>query len=367
MPSAHPAERLGDNRRCPEIGDSRPEEGDVAVKFGVAHGNAPASRSLEIMRAAEEAKFDQFWMFDSHVIWQECYSVLGWLIGVSRSETMEFGTLVTNPISRDATVTASAFATLAEISGDRVICGIGRGDSVVRVMKRKPAKLADVEHAVNLIRTLTSGGKVDLEGVEVEMDWARAKVPIYIAGYGPRALTLAGRLADGVVFQIADPFFIEWGLQFVRQGASEAGRDPAEIVIHCSAATFVSDDMDEAREQTRWFPALVGNHVADVLRHHDAQELPQALFDYVHDRPTYDYRQHGHQGAEHSKYVPDAICDRFCVLGTEEQCEAKLRELAGLGVSEFNIYPYIPNLLETIDLYGRRIAPRINAEVTARR
>jgi len=218
-----------------------------------------------------------------------------------------------------------------------------------------------------VIRTLSSGEKMTLEGVEVEMDWAKAKVPIYIAGYGPRALTLAGKVGDGVVFQVADPYFIEWGMQFVRQGAAEAGRDPSEIVVHCSTATYISDDMDEARERTRWFPALVGNHIADILRHHDMQELPDDLFAYVHDRPEYDYRQHGHPGADHSKYVPDAICDRFCVLGTEQECEAKLRELAGLGVSEFNIYPYIPNLLETIDRYGRTIVPGMNAGAPAGR
>jgi probable F420-dependent oxidoreductase len=263
-------------------------------------------------------------------------------------------------------VTASAFATLAEITGNRVICGIGRGDSSVRVMKRKPANLAALEHTVNLIRTLTQGDKLTLDGVDVELDWAKANVPIYIAAYGPRALTLAGRLGNGVVFQVADPFFIEWGMQFVRQGATEAGRDPAEIVVHCSAATYVTDDLDEARERTRWFPALVGNHVADVLRYHDAQNLPPELFEYVQERPKYDYLEHGHPGADHSKYVPDAICDRFCVIGDEEACTAKLRELASIGVSEFNIYPYIPNLLETIDLYGRKIAPAINAEVPAR-
>jgi probable F420-dependent oxidoreductase len=318
------------------------------MKFGVAHGNSPASRSLEIMRAAEDAGFDQFWMYDSHVIWQDCYSVLGWLIAQSRSDTMQFGTLVTNPVSRDPSVTASAFATLAEITGDRMICGIGRGDSVVRLMKRKPAKLADLEHAVEVIRTLSSGRTMELEGVETHMDWASAKVPVYIAAYGPRALTLAGKQGDGVIFQTADPYFIEWGMQFVRQGAAEAGRDPSEITVHCSAATYISDDLDEAREKTRWFGALVGNHIADTLRHHDKDDLPDALFQYVHNRPEYDYYQHGHPGADHSKYVPDDIIDRFCVLGTEQECEAKLLELAALGVSEFNIYPYIPNLLETV-------------------
>ena len=83
--------------------------------------------------------------------------------------------------------------------------------------------------------------------------------------------------------------------------------------------------------------------------------FPPALYEYVHDATEYDYLQHGHPGADHGKYVPDAICDRFCVLGTERAIEAKLRDLADLGVSEFNIYPYIPNLLETIDVYGRRI------------
>jgi probable F420-dependent oxidoreductase len=335
------------------------------VKFGVAHGNAPAARTLEIMRAAEDAGFHQFWMYDSHVIWQDCYSVLGWLIGNSRSDTMQFGTLVTNPVTRDPTVTASAFATLAEITGNRMICGIGRGDSVVRVMKRKPANLAEVEHAIDVIHRLTAGETIRLGDVDVVLDWAGSRVPVYVAGYGPRALTLAGRVGDGVIFQVADPYFIAWGLQWVRQGAEQAGRDPAEITIHCSSATFISSDLDEARERTRGVPALVGNHIADVLRHHDPGDLPPALFDYVHDRTAYDYRQHGHPGAEHGKYVPDEIVDRFCVLGTEEACAARLRELAALGVSEFNIYPYIPNLLETIDVYGRRIGPAVNAALSA--
>jgi probable F420-dependent oxidoreductase len=335
------------------------------MKFGVAHGNAPASRTLEIMRAAEDAKFDQFWMYDSHIIWQDCYSVLGWLVGNSRSDTMQFGTLVTNPVSRDPTVTASAFATLAEITGNRAICGIGRGDSVVRVMKRKPAKLADLEHAIDVVHTLTAGETMELEGVDVQIEWAGSRVPVYVAAYGPRALTLAGKVGDGVIFQVADPYFIEWGLQFVRRGAAEAGRDISEITIHCSTATYISGDQDEARERTRWFPALVGNHIAEVLEHHKAENLPPALDEYIQARTQYDYLQHGHPGADHSKYVPDEITDRFCVNGTEEQIEAKLRDLAALGVSEFNIYPYIPNLLETIDVYGRRIVPNVNAALSA--
>lgn len=328
------------------------------MKFGASHGNSPATRSLEILRALEAADFDQYWSFDSHVIWQDYCTQLGWLIAQSRSDRMEFGTCVTNPVTRDPTVSASVFATMNQLTGGRMICGIGRGDSSVRVMKRRPANLAYVEEAIEIIRTLGSGQPMQIDGVDVHLEWAEGKVPIYVAGYGPKALRLAGRVGDGVIFQVADPFFIEWGMGFVREGAEAAGRDPDDIVVHCAAAAYISDDLDEARNQVRWFPALVANHIADVLRHHDPDVVPDYVAEYLKARPEYDYTQHGHRGADHSKYVPDEICDRFCVIGTVEESAAKVRELASIGVSEFNIYPYIPNVEEVIEIYGREIVPQ---------
>jgi probable F420-dependent oxidoreductase len=331
------------------------------MKFGVSHANSPASRSLEILRAAEDAGFDQFWLFDSHIIWQECYSKLGWLIGQSRSDRMEFGLAVTNPVTRDPAVTASGFATLNQITGGRMICGIGRGDSSVRVTERKPANLAAVEEAIRQVRTLGSGQPMAIDGVDVHIDWAEGPVRVYLAGYGPKALRLAGRVADGVIFQVADPFFIEWGMQHVRAGADEVGRDPSEIVIHCATATYISDDRDDARDQTRWFHALVGNHVADILRHHDPDVLPDYIAEYVAARGDYDYRHHATRGHDHAEYVPDEICDRFSVIGSVEECAAKVQALADIGVSEFNIYPYVPDLDDVLATYGREIVPTMRA------
>jgi probable F420-dependent oxidoreductase len=329
------------------------------MKFGVSHANSPASRSLEILRAAEDAGFQQCWLFDSHIIWQECYSKLGWLIAQSRDDKMEFGLDVTNPVTRDPTVTASGFATLNQITGGRMICGIGRGDSSVRVAKRRPAKLADVEEAIKQIKTLGSGQPMELDGVEVQIEWAQGPVQVYMAGYGPKALRLAGRAADGVLFQVADPFFIEWGMQHVRAGAEEVGRDPNELVIHCATATYISDDLAQARNETRWFPGLVGNHVADVLSHHDPSVLPDYIAEYVKARGEYDYRHHATRGHDHADYVPDEICDRFSVIGTVEECLAKVQMLADLGVSEFNIYPYVPDLDGLLATYGREIVPKL--------
>lgn len=332
------------------------------MKFGVSLGDAPHQKSLGLLRAAERSNFDQIWVWDSHIIWQEAYSLMGWLIGESENDKLEWGTCVTNPVTRDPMVVGSAFATLNQITGGRVICGIGRGDSSVRVIKRRPSNLAGLEAAVNTIHAVGTGEKfLTEEGTEAQMPWAGGGTRVYVAGYGPKALRLAGRVGEGVIFQIADPFVIEWGMQHVRAGAEEAGKDPDDIVIHCATATFISDDKAKAIEETRWFPAVVGNHIADVLRHHDPEGLPDELIDFVKERGEYDYREHAEQGTEHSKYISDDIVERFCVIGDDDEIRAKLKVLADLGVSEFNIYPHVADIEGVLEYYGRTFAPDFRA------
>jgi len=332
------------------------------MKFGISFGDAPVSRSLELVQLAEESGFDQAWSWDSHVLWSEVYTLLGYL--AAKTERLELGTCVTNPRTRDATVLASAFATLKQASGGRrVICGIGKGDSSVRLMRRSPAKLADLERTIDVVRELGRGNPVEIDGVPVQITWTEGGFPIYVAAYGPNALRLAGRKGDGVIFQIADPFFVEWAMQFVREGAEEAGRDPAEIVVHCAILSYVSDDLAEAREQCRWYPAMVGNHIADVLRYHAPAEIPPELRGYVERRPDYDYRVHAEQGTEHSTYVPDEIVDRFCVIGDAEATIAKLEHLRSLGVGEINLYPHVAGFESVVETYGREIVPALRAAV----
>jgi probable F420-dependent oxidoreductase len=332
------------------------------MKFGVSLGDAPHTKSLGLLRAAERAEFDQIWVWDSHIIWQEAYSLMGWLIGQSENDKLEWGTCVTNPVTRDPMVVGSAFATLNQITGGRVICGIGRGDSSVRVINRRPSNLAALEAAVETIHRVGTGEKFETEeGTEAQMPWAGGGTRVYVAGYGPKALRLAGRVGEGVIFQIADPFVIEWGMQHVRAGAEEVGRNPDDLVVHCATATYISDDLEEAREQTRWFPAVVGNHIADVLRHHDPDGLPDELISFVANRGDYDYREHAEPGTEHSKYISDDIVDRFCVIGDEARIRERLRELEGLGVSEFNIYPHVDGIEDLIERYGREFAPEFRA------
>jgi alkanesulfonate monooxygenase SsuD/methylene tetrahydromethanopterin reductase-like flavin-dependent oxidoreductase (luciferase family) len=184
---------------------------------------------------------------------------------------------------------------------------------------------------------------------------------MWVAGYGPKALAVAGRVGDGVIIQLADPQIVQWIMETARASAEEAGRDPAALKCHVCAPSHISDDIADAREQVRWFPAMVSNHVMDLVeRYGFDSEIPEALTEYVKARKFYDYKDHSRVGAKHGEFVTDEICDRFCVLGTAEQAAAKLRELESVGVDHFNIYLMTHNQEETLEAYGRDIIPQFS-------
>jgi probable F420-dependent oxidoreductase len=314
------------------------------------------ARIIALTRQAEAAGFTYGWIFDSHILWQEPYPLLT-LMAVN-TERMRLGTCVTNPAVRDATVTASLLATLSRISGGRIDLGIGRGDSSRRVMGKKPTTLARLEETVRVVRELCAGRKVEYEGRQIQLTWANAGVPpVWIAGYGPKALRCAGRIADGVILQFADPHLIKWCLGFVREGAEEAGRDFSSIRVMSAAPVWVSDDLAKARNQVRWFPALVSNHVVDLIARYDPKELPQELTAYVRDRKGYDYLHHAEVGSENAEFVSDDVVDRFSIVGTAQEHIRRLKELSDIGVTQFNIYLMSGDEEKTVEIYGREIIP----------
>lgn len=336
------------------------------LKFGIVSLFPPAASALDKMRLAERLEFDTFWICDSHVIWNECYSQLGWLLGKSQSDRLLFGTMVTNPVSRDPIVVASAFATLQDLSGGRMLCGIGRGDSAVRVLKRRPATVAATEHAVQVIRTLAAGESMEIDERPVQIEWATGeRVPVYVAAYGPRMLEVAGRVGDGVIIECVDLHYIAWALEHVRRGALQAGRDPSELAVICSTSTFVSDDLKRARDEVRPLGSVVGNHVAEVLRNSGPDSMPAELAAYVANRPEYDYLKHVHKGEEHSSYVPDDIIDRLCLIGPPERCIEKLKRLMELGVTHVNLYAQTADFEANMETYAADIIPRLREPALA--
>jgi len=236
--------------------------------------------------------------------------------------------------------------------------GIGRGDSSRRVMGKKPTTLERLEETVRVIRDLCASKKIEYEGREIQMTWATGGVPpVWIAGYGPKALRCAGKIGDGVILQFADPHLIKWCLGFVREGAKEAGRDPSKIRIMSAAPVWVSDDLKKAREQVRWFPALVSNHVVDLVSRYKPEELPPELTGYVRDRKGYNYLHHAEVGSSNAEFVSDDVVDRFAIVGPAKEHVRRLKELEAIGVTQFNIYLMSGDEEQTVDVYGKQIIP----------
>ena len=335
---------------------SRKAAKEKRMKFGITlKPDISVDRIVALTQQAEAAGFEYGWIFDSHVLWKEPYPLLTLMANATRK--MRLGPCVTNPAVRDLTVTASLFATLNLISGGRMELGIGRGDSSRRVLGKKPVTPAELERAVVTFRDLTAGQEVQYEGQPARLTWATGSPPVWIAGYGPKVLSLAGRTANGVILQFADPDLISWCLGFVRQGAKEAGRDPKSVEIMAAAPVWVSDDLALARQRVRWFPALVSNHVVDLISRYKPEELPASLTSYVQDRAGYDYQHHAEVGSDNARFVSDEVVDRFCLVGPVEAHREKLRKLAEVGVTQFNIYLMCGDEEQTLEIYKREVLP----------
>jgi probable F420-dependent oxidoreductase len=333
------------------------------LTFGVTVlPDPPSSRFFELVELAEQHGFEYAWTYDSHILWQESYATLP--LAAARTRKIKLGHFVTNPGIRDPTITASWYATMQDLSNGRMVMGIGRGDSSRRVVGLKPVRVAEFEARCRMIKDLMNGRKVEWNEKELELSWARKElpeIPMWIAGYGPKALAVAGRVGDGVIIQLADPVIIQWIMDTARKAAEEVGRDPSELKCIVGAPSHISDDLAEAREQVRWFPAMVSNHVMDLIEKYGWEsEIPEALTDFVKARKFYDYKDHSRVGAAHGEFVTDEICDRFCVLGTAEQAADKLRELEAVGVDQFNIYLMTHNQEETLAVYGDQIIPQFS-------
>ncbi|HUC32252.1 MAG TPA: TIGR03842 family LLM class F420-dependent oxidoreductase, partial [Ilumatobacteraceae bacterium] len=281
------------------------------------------------------------------------------------------GPMVTNPATRDWTVTASIFATLNEMYGNRTVCGIGRGDSAVRVTNGAPTTLATLRDSVHVIRELANGRAVEYKGQELRLPWAtKSSLEMWVAAYGPKALALTGEVGDGFILQLADLSIAEWTINAVRAAAKAAGRDPDSITICVAAPAYVTSSGDDAvahaREQCRWFGGMVGNHVADIVsRYGDEAPVPKALTDYIKGRQGYDYNEHGQAGNVHTQFVPDEIVDRFCIVGPPEVHIERMRALQALGVDQFSIYLQHDDKDHTLQAYGEKVLPAVAEHVRA--
>src|SRR5690554_120296 len=264
------------------------------MDFGaVLQTNPPAARTVQLAKLAETHGFSHVWTFDSHLLWQEPYVIYSRIL--AETDKIMVGPMVTNPATRDWTVTASVYATLNEMYGNRTICGIGRGDSAVRVTNGAPTTLKTLRESIHVIRELANSRPVEYNGATLQFPWSvGSKLDVWVAAYGPLALKLTGEVGDGFILQLADVDIAKWMIKTVRDAAEQAGRDPMSIKFCVAAPMYIGDDWEHMRDQCRWFGGMVGNHVADIVaKYGTGGAIPQALTDYIQGRESYDYNEHG--------------------------------------------------------------------------
>ena len=341
------------------------------MDFGVVlQTTPPSARVIDLAKKAETYGFSHVWAFDSHILWQEPYVIFSQILAETRNVIV--GPMVTNPATRDWTVTASTYATLNEMYGNRTVCGIGRGDSAVRLTNGAPSTLKTLRESIHVIRELANGRSAPYNGSEIRFPWAsKSRCEMWVAAYGPKALALTGEIGDGFILQLADPSIAEWTMAAVRDAALALGRAASDVTMCVAAPAYVTDGTPEhlayARDQLRWFGGMVGNHVADLVgRYGQGSDLPVALTDYIKDRQGYDYNEHGQTGNTHTTFVPDEVIDRFCIIGPVEEHVRRLRELEALGVDQFAVYLQHDAKDETLRAYGESVIPAIAEAVKAK-
>lgn len=330
---------------------------EFAITF---KGDISPKRTVALVRQAEVAGFTYGWFFDSHVLWRECYATMA--MAMEHTQTMRFGPCVTNPGVREWSVAASLFATLAQQSGGRFDMGVGRGDSSRRILGKKPLNMETMAEFCNAVKGMIRGDTVhyDDEGKDVQLPWADGyEMPVWVAAYGPKALKAAGEVGDGLIIQLADPWLVKYFADQAIAAGKAAGRDMSNYKVMSAAPVWVGD-MDKARTQTRWFPAMVGNHVADIVEKYGkdgGSDIPARLTEYIEGRKGYDYRHHADKDADHLGFIKDEIVDSFGVLGSVEKHVEKLKELEAAGVTQFNVYLMCGEEERMVAEYAEHVLP----------
>lgn len=303
------------------------------MKFGVGlFPTEPLPAMVHLAKVSESLGFSHLWVGDSHLIWREAYVTLAAAaLGTSR---VILGTGVTNVLTRDPSVVASAFATLQEAFPGRLVLGVGLGDSAVETMGRKPARLADFELALRRIRALMAGRDVETATGTLRLKHGvHDRIPVYIAASGPKMLELAGRIADGVIILVGvDPAGVHQALEKIRVGARAAARklEDLDLVLWVPCAVAERD----ARQ-------AVKAHVARALAHplpFPLRPEEQRVLEEI--RRAYNYYQHMEHRASQAAVVPDWLVDKFALAGTVAEVRAGVDRLRDSGLKQIAIVPY---------------------------
>ncbi len=316
---------------------------------------------MEAAKHMDQGGYDRLWSVDSQMLWEDAY-VYG-AYALEHTTQIQFGSAVSNPITRHYSVSASAMATLGALYPGRAILGIGRGDSAVRTLGYRPMATGKIRAVLEKTKGLLRGETVEEEGEEVLLRWLRQenRVPLMYGATGPRNLAIGGAVADIVMLQVGThPAAVSWAIKHVHAGARGASRNPDDVEISLLCGMWVSDDRKESRDASRWAASSAANHLEDVSRAGSGGDMPQELQDVLKvQRDQYDYYAgHLDSTADHSGYLSDEMIDAFSINGPVDDCLEQIEVLRDLGVTEISA-AYLNGHIGQIDRVAQEIIPKV--------
>jgi len=321
--------------------------------------NRPLNDFVDWIAMADELGFGGVWVADSQSVFRDAFMALTLFATCTRR--MQLATGVTNITTRHPAVLAHSFATLDELSGGRAVLGIGVGESAVFNIGRKPARLKELEQAITVLRALLNGEPARYDGADIRVNWPPRKIPVVIACTGPKSLQLAGRIADGVLFQVGSaPELVRYAKRNIALGAAQAGRDPAAVKLYQRLACAVADDREQVRSEARGYASVAAGTIYSAIPRAD---IPAALWQDLHNmKEAYDYQQHGRMDAKHAELITDRVLDAVAIAGTAEEAVPRFRQLVELGVENFVLPVATRNPGEVIRTLAEQVLPRLTPD-----
>lgn len=330
------------------------------LKFGVSIiGNEPVPKIVSQAKLAEELGYHSFWFADSQLLCRELYvSLTACAVATSR---IGLGAGVTAPYTRHVSVTAGAFATLAEIAEGRLLLGISNGNSLVRTIGHRPARVAEVEEHVGQLRDLLDNRPVRFEcGVENRIAWLErpCRIPIYVAGSGPKLLGAAARVSDGVIYMLgAAPEIQSRALGWIAAGAREAGRDPDRLDVVSWVPASVDADGSLARRH-------VASHVAGLIGRRALDEFDERDRDAVRRITGRGVQYpHGDTAAAFAEAVPRHLVEMFALAGDAAEVRDQVARMAtvdGFDTVVMNLQapgPGLPSVESVLRTFAAGVMP----------
>ena len=318
----------------------------TAARFGIVFLPESLDGFGDLCREAEARGFEWVGVADSQSVFHELYVAL--TVAALNTTRVRLGPLVTNPLTRHLVVTASAMASLDELSKGRMVLGLGSGDSAIYTLGAPPATVAGLEASIDTLGRLTAGEVVKREQRTWRVHRSARRIPIYLAAEGPRTLELAGRVADGVIVGLGlTPEVIALSLAAIERGARAAGRRLADLDVWWFAKTNVADTREAAVRPITMALAASANHAFRFTL--EGKGVPAALHEPIRGlQREYDSHHHEIAGAGNAALtdrwgLTDFLVDRFAIAGTPAECVAQIRRAMAAGARQFITTSFVPD------------------------